>query len=116
MLPELQKMYTGSSRQARQMSSKVQSPELTREQLLNYHILASQGRIEEVSKNIRAKRQGKKFKKFKMFKSEFLQKSTGEFGLDFYFARKKCRVEIISRKNYILREINKNCLSKLSFL
>lgn len=63
MLPELQKMYTGSSRQARQMSSKVQSPELTREQLLNYHILASQGRIEEVSKNIRAKRQAEKQEK-----------------------------------------------------
>ena len=79
------------------MSSKVQSPELTREQLLNYHILASQGRIEEVSKNIRAKRQGKKIQMF-----EFLQKSTGDFGLDFYFARKTCRVEIISCNKYYM--------------
>ena len=53
-------MYHGSSRDSRAMfNEKVQRPEMTREQLMNYHILASEGRIEEISRSIRAKRQGK---------------------------------------------------------
>ena len=60
MLPQLKKMYHGSSRDSRAMfNEKVQRPEMTREQLMNYHILASEGRIEEISRSIRAKRQGK---------------------------------------------------------
>ena len=61
MLPQLKKLYGGSNRQGRGMlNSHIQNPELTREQLMNYHILASQGRIDEITKSInRAKRQGK---------------------------------------------------------
>lgn len=59
MLPQLKKLYGGSNRQGRGMlNSHIQNPELTREQLMNYHILASQGRIDEITKSInRAKRQ-----------------------------------------------------------
>ena len=41
---------------------------------------------------------------------------TVDFFLDFCFAAKTCRVKIVSGKNDILREIVKNCSSKLSFL
>ena len=59
MLPEFKKLYWGTSRQSRAMKNYVQRPEMTREQLMNYWGLASQGRIEEISSSIRAKRQGK---------------------------------------------------------
>jgi len=58
MLPEFKKLYWGTSRQSRAMKNYVQRPEMTREQLMNYWGLASQGRIEEISSSIRAKRQG----------------------------------------------------------
>ena len=56
------KLYQGSqsSRDSRSMKNHVQRPEMTRNQLMNYHVLASQGRIEEISRSIREKRQGKK--------------------------------------------------------
>jgi len=57
MLPEFKKLYWGTSRQSRAMKNYVQRPEMTREQLMNYWGLASQGRIEEISSSIRAKRQ-----------------------------------------------------------
>merc|ERR1740129_2334568 len=55
--PQLMKMYQGSSRDSRSMKNYVQRPEMTRNQLMNYHVLASQGRIEEISRSIREKRQ-----------------------------------------------------------
>ena len=58
--PQLMKMYQGSSRDSRSMKNYVQRPEMTRNQLMNYHVLASQGRIEEISRSIREKRQGKR--------------------------------------------------------
>jgi len=57
MRPQLMKMYQGSSRDSRSMKSHIQRPEMTRDQLMNYHVLASQGRVEELSKSIREKRQ-----------------------------------------------------------
>ena len=59
MRPQLMKMYQGSSRDSRSMKSHIQRPETTREELMNYHVLASQGRMDEVSKSIREKRQGR---------------------------------------------------------
>ena len=60
MLPQLQKMYRGGSRQGRNMfgTPHVQSPDLTTQELLNVHKLASEGRIDEISTHIRQKRQG----------------------------------------------------------
>ena len=58
MRPQLMKLYQGSSRDSRSMKSHIQRPEMTREQLMEYHVLASQGRINELSKSIREKRQG----------------------------------------------------------
>ena len=58
--PQLMKMYQGSSRDSRSMKNYVQRPEMTRNLLMNYHVLASQGRIEEISRSIREKRQGKR--------------------------------------------------------
>lgn len=55
--PQLMKLYQGSSRDSRSMKNYVQRPEMTRNQLMNYHVLASQGRIEEISRSIREKRQ-----------------------------------------------------------
>lgn len=55
--PQLMKMYQGSSRDSRSMKNYVQRPEMTRHQLMNYHVLASEGRIEEISRSIREKRQ-----------------------------------------------------------
>merc|ERR1711997_43689 len=64
MLPQLAKLYRGSSltqmgaRQGRNMfSSHVQSPQLTRAELQEYHIMASQGRMNEITRSIRKKRQ-----------------------------------------------------------
>jgi len=57
MRPQLMKLYQGSSRDSRSMKSHIQRPEMTREQLMEYHVLASQGRINELSKSIREKRQ-----------------------------------------------------------
>ena len=52
-------MYRGGSRQGRNMfSPHVQSPDLTREELLNVHKLANEGRIDEITSHIRQKRQG----------------------------------------------------------
>merc|ERR1712117_770547 len=42
---------------SRSMKSHIQRPEMTREQLMEYHVLASQGRTNELSKSIREKRQ-----------------------------------------------------------
>ena len=60
MLPQLKRMYRGSSRQGKTMfdNSDIQSPELTSQELLNFHVLAQQGRIQDISKAIRRKRQG----------------------------------------------------------
>ena len=60
MLPQLKRMYRGSSRQGKTMfdNSDIQSPELTSQELLNFHVLAQQGRIQDISKAIRKKRQG----------------------------------------------------------
>jgi len=59
MLPQLKRMYRGSSRQGKTMfdNSDIQSPELTSQELLNFHVLAQQGRIQDISKAIRKKRQ-----------------------------------------------------------
>ena len=63
MLPTLQKLYRGNNRQGRGMfgspRNHVQDPHLTTQELLDYHTLASQGRIEEITAHIRHKRQGK---------------------------------------------------------
>ena len=56
------KLYQGSSRDSRSMKNYIQRPEMTREQLMNYHVLASQGKIEEITTKIRQKRQGKALK------------------------------------------------------
>jgi len=64
MLPQLQKMYRGGSRQGRNMfgTPHVQSPDLTTQELLNVHKLATEGRIDEISTHIRQKRQAGKEK------------------------------------------------------
>lgn len=61
MLPQLQKLYRGSNRQGRTMfgqNNHVQDPHLTTQELLNYHKLANEGRIEDITAHIRQKRQG----------------------------------------------------------
>lgn len=58
MYPQLKRFYQGNSRESRTMfSNKVQRPEMTKEELMNFHIMASQGRIDEISSKIRSKRQ-----------------------------------------------------------
>ena len=61
MLPQLKRQYRGTSRQGKTLfdSHPIQSPEMTSQELLNFHILAQQGRIQDISKAIRRKRQGK---------------------------------------------------------
>jgi len=61
MLPQLQKLYRGNNRQGRTMfgqKNHVQDPHLTTQELLNYHKLANEGRIEDITAHIRQKRQG----------------------------------------------------------
>jgi len=64
MLPTLQKLYRGNNRQGRGMfgspRNHVQDPHLTTQELLDYHTLANQGRIEEITAHIRHKRQAGK--------------------------------------------------------
>ena len=79
MLPEFKKLYWGTSRQSRAMKNYVQRPEMTREQLMNYWGLASQGRIEEISSSIRAKRQGKD-----------INPQWGRIFAKFFFKKKLC--------------------------
>jgi len=59
MLPQLKRQYRGTSRQGKTLfdSHPIQSPEMTSQELLNFHILAQQGRIQDISKAIRRKRQ-----------------------------------------------------------
>ena len=60
-------MYRGSTRQGKTLfehnTNNIQSPYLTSQELLNFHKLAQEGRIEAISEKIRRKRQGKKIKK-----------------------------------------------------
>ena len=61
MLPQLNKLYQGNNRQGRTMfgqKNHVQDPHLTTQELLNYHKLANEGRIEDITAHIRQKRQG----------------------------------------------------------
>ena len=64
MLPQLKRMYRGSTRQGKTLfehnNNNIQSPYLTSQELLNFHKLAQEGRIEAISEKIRRKRQGKK--------------------------------------------------------
>lgn len=63
MLPQLQKLYRGNNRQGRTMfgqNNHVQDPHLTTQELLNYHKLANEGRIEDITAHIRQKRQAGK--------------------------------------------------------
>ena len=58
-------MYRGSTRQGKTLfeqntNNNIQSPYLTSQELLNFHKLAQEGRIEAISEKIRKKRQGKK--------------------------------------------------------
>jgi hypothetical protein len=67
-------MYRGTnSREGREMFTKVQSPDLTRQELLHYHTLASQGRVDDISASIRQKRQGKNLTKSLNQKSRWLR-------------------------------------------
>jgi hypothetical protein len=73
LLPQLKRMYRGTnSREGREMFTKVQSPDLTRQELLHYHTLASQGRVDDISASIRQKRQGKNLTKSLNQKSRWL--------------------------------------------
>ena len=67
LLPQLKRMYRGSTRQGKTLfehnTNNIQSPYLTSQELLNFHKLAQEGRIEAISEKIRRKRQGKKIKK-----------------------------------------------------
>jgi len=63
MLPQLNKLYQGNNRQGRTMfgqKNHVQDPNLTTQELLNYHKLANEGRIEDITAHIRQKRQAGK--------------------------------------------------------
>ena len=59
MLPQFKKIYNlgGNVRQSRGMQfdqkANVQSPDLTRQQLMNFQMLASQGRVDDITKFIR---------------------------------------------------------------
>jgi len=62
MLPQLKRMYRGSTRQGKTLfeqntNNNIQSPYLTSQELLNFHKLAQEGRIEAISEKIRKKRQ-----------------------------------------------------------
>ena len=69
MLPQLKRQYRGTSRQGKTLfdSHPIQTPEMTSQELLNFHILAQQGRIQDISKAIRRKRQGKCKRKINYF-------------------------------------------------
>ena len=110
MLPQLKRQYRGTSRQGKTLfdSHPIQSPEMTSQELLNFHILAQQGRIQDISKAIRRKRQGKCKMKINYFLMVFISIRLfgfcGEFcDLNFdnsTYHKPRCRVGSLTQKGH----------------